>query len=113
MLITPTTLAYAHARRHDLEREADHARLLRAARAALRACCGDSADEPRCAPGCCDEPGCCDRATTDDAPSSACSARGAGRRPARRPRAGGIVASFLRTVWPTTATPCAASCAGA
>ena len=56
MLTTLHSLTYAHARQQEFEREAAHERLLREARAALRACCSDEDDETCCPPGNCDEP---------------------------------------------------------
>jgi hypothetical protein len=114
MFITPSTLAYARARHLDLEREADQERLLRAARAAQRACCGDVADETCCAPGCCDEPGCCVQGPDDCAGSSPRGARDAAGSPAWRRRAGGVAALLLRavrTLRPAAATRCASAAA--
>jgi hypothetical protein len=113
MFIAPSTLAYARARHRDLEREADHERLLRAARAALRACCGDVADETCCAPGCCDEPGCC-VGGPEHCVASPSGARDAARSSAWRRRAGGVAALLLRAVRslrPSAATRCASAAA--
>jgi len=96
MFIAPSTLAYAQARHHDLEREADRARLLRAARAALRACRDDGDDATCCPPGCCEARG--RRAPAADAGASPRSARGALCRPAVPRGAGGLAALLVRAV---------------